>query len=78
MTLDTLAGSQCFSTVDLLSGYWQVEMTEEARHNTVFCTTEGLYEFNVLPFGLCPGRFSVINGPSSSKTQVVTLPGLSG
>ena len=53
MTFDMLAGSQWFSTVDLLSGYWQVEKTEEARHKTVFCTTEGLYEFNVLLFGLC-------------------------
>ena len=53
MTLDMLAGSQWFSTVDLLSGYWQVEMTEKVRHKTAFCTTEDLYEFNVLPFGLC-------------------------
>ena len=26
MTLDTLAGSQWFSRLDLLSGYWQVEV----------------------------------------------------
>ena len=52
-TLDTLAGSQCFSTLDLLSGYWQVEMAQGDRQKTAFCTTEGLFEFKVMPFGLC-------------------------
>jgi len=27
-TLDTLSGSQWFSTLDMLSGYWQVEMDQ--------------------------------------------------
>ena len=53
MTLDTLAGSYWFSTLDLLSGYWQVEIAEEDRCKTAFCTTEGFYEFKVMPFGLC-------------------------
>uniref|UniRef100_A0A1X7TFY0 Reverse transcriptase domain-containing protein n=1 Tax=Amphimedon queenslandica TaxID=400682 RepID=A0A1X7TFY0_AMPQE len=52
-TLDTLAGSQWFTTLDLLSGYWQVEVEEEDREKTAFCTKEGLFHFNVMPFGLC-------------------------
>ena len=52
-TLDTLAGSQWFSTLDLLSGYWQVEIEETDRPKTAFCTTEGLYQFRVMPFGFC-------------------------
>lgn len=52
-TLDTLAGSQWFSTLDLLSGYWQVEVEETDRQKTAFCTTEGLFQFRVMPFGLC-------------------------
>ena len=52
-TLNTLAGSQWFTTLDLLSGYWQVEVAEQHREKTAFCTSEGLYEFNVMPFGLC-------------------------
>ena len=46
-TLDTLSGSNWFSTVDLKSGYWKVEMAPEDREKTAFCTWEGLFEFNV-------------------------------
>ena len=52
-TLDTLAGSKWFTTLDLLSGYWQVEVSPEDREKTAFCTHEGLFEFRVMPFGLC-------------------------
>ena len=52
-TLDTLSGSQWCSTMDLLSGYWQVEMDEVDKEKTVFCTTKGLFQFRVMPFGLC-------------------------
>ena len=51
-TLDTLAGSCWFSTLDLVSGYWQVELAQQDREKTAFCVPEGLFEFNVLPFGL--------------------------
>ena len=51
--LDTLAGSKWFSMVDMLSGYWQVEVDDKDREKTVFCMYEGLYKFKVMPFGLC-------------------------
>ena len=50
-TLETLSDSKIFSTLDLASGYWQVVLTENDRQK--ICTTEGLYEFKVMPFGLC-------------------------
>ena len=50
---DTLAGSKCFSTLDLKSGYWQVEVDPQHREKTAFCTHEGLFQFNVMLFGLC-------------------------
>ena len=50
--LDKLGKSKFFSTIDLASGYWQIEIAEEDREKTAFSTGEGLYEFNVLPFGL--------------------------
>ena len=52
-TLDTLHGSRLFSMLDVCSGYWQVEVAEEDRPKTAFCTTEGLFQFRVMPFGLC-------------------------
>ena len=52
-TLDALAGSKWFSTLDLASGYWQVGMHPDDREKTAFCTADGLFEFNVMPFGLC-------------------------
>jgi hypothetical protein len=51
-SFDTLAGSTFFSTLDLASGYWQVEMSERDRPKTAFATRAGLFEFNVMPFGL--------------------------
>ena len=52
-TLEALGGSKWFSTLDLLSGYWQVEVSEQDRLKTAFSTREGLFEFKVMPFGLC-------------------------
>ena len=52
-TLDTLSGSVWFTTLDLKSGYWQVEVVEEHHERLHFCTQEGLFKFNVMPFGLC-------------------------
>ncbi|UYV61766.1 hypothetical protein LAZ67_1006427, partial [Cordylochernes scorpioides] len=51
--LDTLQGSKYFSAIDLKSGYWQVEVEEKDKEKTAFTTAYGLYEFNVMPFGLC-------------------------
>ncbi|GBM10181.1 Retrovirus-related Pol polyprotein from transposon 412 [Araneus ventricosus] len=44
-TLDALNGSQWFSTLDLKSGYWQVEIQPEDKEKTAFTTGQGLWQF---------------------------------
>ncbi|KAI8512048.1 hypothetical protein Bbelb_111480 [Branchiostoma belcheri] len=59
-SLDALGGAQLFSTLDLASGYWQVEVHPEDREKTAFTSVHGLFEFVRLPFGLsgAPATFS--------------------
>ncbi|XP_016419784.1 RNA-directed DNA polymerase homolog [Sinocyclocheilus rhinocerous] len=59
-TLDYIAGSSWFSSLDLQSGYWQVELAPEAKPKTAFTIGQGLWQFCVMPFGLCnaPATFS--------------------
>ena len=52
-TLDSLSGACFFSTLDLASGYWQVPVSEIDKQKTAFVSHEGLFEYNVMPFGLC-------------------------
>ncbi len=60
--LDRMANSHWFSTMDLLSGYYQVRVREKDIPYTAFQTPEGLYEYLVLPMGLsnAPATFNRI------------------
>ena len=51
--MDSLRGSRHFATLDLLSGYWQLPMTERAKERSAFCTRRGLFQFKRMPFGFC-------------------------
>ena len=46
--------SRFFSTIDLSSGYHQVELSEEDRRITTFLTPFGKFRFKRLPMGLSP------------------------
>ena len=50
--LDDFGKAKWFSTLDLKSGYWQVEMNPADQAKTAFITRHGTYEYLVMPFGL--------------------------
>ena len=63
-TLELLRGAKYFCTLDLASGYWQMALAPEDREKTAVITHKGLYQFTVLPFGLC-------NAPSTFMEMVL-------
>ena len=69
-SLASLSSSRWFSTLDLDSGYWQVAMDANTQEKAAFVTPSGLYEWNVMPFGLC-------NAPSTfARLMELVLKGL--
>ena len=51
-TLQALSGAEWFCSLDLQSGYLQVEIACKDKSKTAMTTPFGLYEFNRMPFGL--------------------------
>ena len=62
-SIEALAGSSWFTSLDLRSGYWQVELEETDKRKTAFNVGPlGFYECNRMPFGLtnAPATFQRI------------------
>ena len=70
-SLDALGNAQWFSTLDLTSGYWQVQVHPDDAEKTAFVTLSGLYQLNVLPIGLC--NLPALDGICIGWTSVACL-----
>src|SRR6266540_6190431 len=51
-TVDKIGEKKFYTSIDLVSGYWQVELDENSQDITAFITLWGFYQFNVMLFGL--------------------------
>src|SRR6266540_3251850 len=50
--MDAIAGAKYYSSWDLISGFWQIEIEKGDKAKTAFSTSWGHYEYNVMPFEL--------------------------
>jgi len=66
--LDLLQGQKYFSTLDLASSYWQIELEEESKEKTAFIVDNNLYLYLFgIRFNQCPRQVSTINEFRSTK-----------
>lgn len=68
--LDNLGRAKFFTTLDLTSGFHQIELDKDSKKYTAFSSTSGHYEFNRLPFGLN------ISPNSFQRMMTIALSGL--
>ena len=73
--LALLGKAKYFTSLDLKSGYWQVLMDEKDKEKTAFACHRGLFEFNVMPFGLsnAPAVFQELNHFSTAYLDDILI-----
>ena len=61
-TLDRLAGASYFTSIDMVSGYHQVEVADEDKEKTEFVSPYGLFQYCRMPYGLAgaPATFQSV------------------
>ena len=53
--LEKVCNARYYALFDLKTGYWQVVLDLQSRQKTAFRTSDGLFEFTRLPFGVKNG-----------------------
>lgn len=78
--LDDLGNARFLTKLDLLKGYYQVSLTNRAKHISAFVTPDGLYQYWVMPFGMknAPSTFqrmmnNVIRGLTNVRAYLDDL-----
>lgn len=68
-TISRLKGIKIFGSLDLASGYHQMRLDKKAQNLTTIVTSEGMFQFTRVPFGLCnaPGWFQGVMSRVLSK-----------
>ena len=75
--LQLLRGAKYFTTIDLKSGYWQLQVAEADRDKTAYISRYGIHRFKVMPFGLAniPASFqAMINGVFGDLVDKCIIP----
>lgn len=59
--IDNIGNAEFVSKFYLLKGFWQVPLTEQAKEISAFATPEGLFQYQVMPFGMkhAPATFQI-------------------
>ena len=66
--IDRIGQAQYVTRLDLLKGFYQIDLTPDAREISAFVTPDGLFQYKVMPFGMR-------NGPATFQclmTQVIS------
>ena len=70
--IDKIGNANYITKFDLLKGFWQIPLTERAKEISAFVTSDGLFQYNVMPFGMK-------NSPATFQRLVNTvISGLDG
>ena len=50
--IDNIGHAKYVTKFDLLKAFWQIPLTDRAKEISAFVTSDGLYQYKVMPFGM--------------------------
>ena len=69
--IENLTSAKFITKLDMTKGYWQIPLGVDSRKKSAFITPYGLYEFQVMPFGMmtAPATFQRMMAKVLSGTE---------